>query len=81
MDNSLEFGKSCEDLSWNHRTLTPHRSETDWIAERAVRRIKEGTSAYYCNEAWMKSGGLILWNAIATCEMFKTNWQMGQHLG
>ena len=44
-DNSLEFGKSCEDLSWNHRTSTPHRSETNDIAERAVRRVKEGTSA------------------------------------
>ena len=44
-DNSLEFGKSCEDLSWNHRTSTPHRSETNGIAERAVRRAKEGTSA------------------------------------
>ena len=37
-DNSLEFGKSCEDLSWNHRTSTPHRTETNGIAERAVRR-------------------------------------------
>ena len=44
-DNSLEFGKACEDLSWNHCTSTPHRSETNGIAERAVRRIKEGTSA------------------------------------
>ena len=44
-DNSLEFGKSCEELSWNHRTSTPHRSETNGIAERAVRRAKEGTSA------------------------------------
>ena len=43
--NSLEFGKSCEDVSWNHQILTPHRSETNGIAERAVRRIKEGTSA------------------------------------
>ena len=43
-DNSLEFGNSCEDLSWNHRTSTPHRSETNGIAERAVRRVKEGTS-------------------------------------
>ena len=43
--NSLEFGKSCEDLSWNHRTSTPHRSETNGIAKRAVRRVKEGTSA------------------------------------
>ena len=44
-DTSLEFGKSCQDLSWNHRTSTPHRSETNGFAERAVRRIKEGTSA------------------------------------
>ena len=44
-DNSLEFGKSCEDLSWNHCTSTPHRSETNVIAERAVHRVKEGTSA------------------------------------
>ena len=29
-DNSLEFGKACEDLSWNHCTSTPHRSETKW---------------------------------------------------
>ena len=44
-DTSLEVGKSCEDLSWNHRTSTPHRSETNGIAEGAVRRVKEGTSA------------------------------------
>ena len=44
-DNSLEFGKACEDLSWNHCTSTPNRSETNGIAERAVRRVKEGTSA------------------------------------
>ena len=50
-DNSLEFGKACEDLSWNHCTSTPHRSETNGIAERAVRRVKEGTSA-----VWLQSG-------------------------
>ena len=44
-DNSLEFGKACEDLSWNHCTSTPHQSETNGIAERALRRIKEETSA------------------------------------
>ena len=44
-DNSLEFSTSCEELSWNHCTSTPHRSETNGIAERAVRRVKEGTSA------------------------------------
>ena len=44
-DSSLEFGKACEDLSWNHCTWTPHRSETNGVAERAVRRVEEGTSA------------------------------------
>ena len=44
-DNSLEFGKACEDLSWNHCTSTPHRSETHGIAGRAARGVKEGTSA------------------------------------
>ena len=29
-DNSIEFGKSSEDLSWNHCTSTPHRSENTW---------------------------------------------------
>ena len=55
-DNSLEFGKACEDLSWNHCTSTPRRSETNGIAERAVRRVKEGTSAVLLqsglNENW-----------------------------
>ena len=47
-DNSLEFGKASENLSWNHRTSTPYRSETIGIAERAVRKIK-GRLLYYCN--------------------------------
>ena len=41
----MGFGKACEDLSWNHCTSTPHKSETNGMAERAVRRVKEGTSA------------------------------------
>ena len=52
----MEFGKACEDLSWNHCTSTPHRSETNGIAERAVRRVKEGTSIVLLqsglNESW-----------------------------
>ena len=55
-DNSLEFGKACEGLAWNHCTSTPHRSEANGIAERAVRRVKEGTSAVLLqsglNESW-----------------------------
>ena len=55
-DNSLQFDKACEDLSWNHCTSTPHRSETNGIAERAVCRVKECTSAVLLqsglNESW-----------------------------
>ena len=64
LDNSLEFGKACEDLSWNHCTSTPHRSETNGIAERAVRRVKEGTSSVLLqsglNENWRFHGMLHL---------------------
>ena len=52
-DNSLEFGKACEDLSWNHCTSTPHRSETNGIAERAVRRVK---GRYVCSIVAIRSG-------------------------
>ena len=43
IDSSLVFGKDFEELFWNH--CTSHRSDTNDIAERAVRRMKEGTSA------------------------------------
>ena len=48
--------RACEDLPWNYCTSTPHRSETTGIAERAVRRVKEGTTAVLLqsglNESW-----------------------------
>ena len=42
---SLDFGKACEDLQWNHCTSAPHRRETTGTAERAARRVQEGTSS------------------------------------
>ena len=36
--------KACQDSQWNHDRSTPDHSETDGVAERAVRRVKEGTS-------------------------------------
>ena len=70
-DNSLEFGKACEDLTWNHCTSTPHRSETNGIAERAVRRVKEGTSAVLLqsglNESW--------WADSMDCHTYQRNIQ------
>ena len=56
INNFLEFSKACEDLPWNHCTSTPHRSETNGIAERAVRKVKESTFALLLqsglNESW-----------------------------
>ena len=49
----LEFGKACEDLSWTHCTSTPHRSQTNWIAERAVRRSER---KYVCGTVAIRSG-------------------------
>ena len=49
--------------------------ETSGIAERAVRRIKEGASAVLLQS---KNGGRIPWNVTAIFQMFKTSWQMGQ---
>ena len=66
-DNSLEFGNSCEELSWNQCTSTPHRSETNGIAERAIRRVEEETSA------------VLLQSGVAICETFKISCLMGRH--
>ena len=78
-DNSLEFGKACEDLSWNHCTSTPHRSETNGTAERRVRGSKEGTSAVLLqsglDESW--------WVDSMECYLYlrnKISCLMGRHL-
>ena len=70
-DNSLEFGKACEDLSWNHCTSTPDRSETNGIAERAVRRVKEGTSAVLLQSGLIESW----WSDSTECYTFLRNIQ------
>ena len=56
-DNSMEFGKACEALSWNQSTSTPHRSETIVIAERAVRRVKQ---RHFSSTATIRIG----WNVV-----------------
>ena len=71
-DNSLEFGKVCEDLSWNHCTSTPHRSGTNGIEWKKV------PLQYCCNQVWMKIGGQIPWNVIPICETFKISCLMGK---
>ena len=68
-DNSLEFDNAYEDLSWNHCTSTPHRSETNGIAERAVRRVKEGTSAVLLQSGLSESW----WADSMECETYLRN--------
>ena len=64
----MEFCKSCEDLSWNHCTSTTYRSETNGIAERAVRRIGEGTSAVLLQSGLDEKLWRIPWNVTPICE-------------
>ena len=39
-------------------------------------RCKKEPQQYCYSQDWMKNGGLILWNAIAICDMSKTSWRM-----
>ena len=43
-DNSAEFKRALDRLEIDHDTSTPNRSESNGVAERAVRRVKEGTT-------------------------------------
>ena len=54
------------------------RDEWELLREQYA-EYEKGRLLYSCIQGWMKSGGLILWNAIAICEMFKISWQMGKH--
>ena len=57
-DNSLEFGKACEDLSWNHCTSTPHRSETNgWQKSSAQSERRDVCSIVAIRSGQRKVGG------------------------
>ena len=43
-DGSGEFNSAMKLLGFSHDTSTPHRPQTNGVAERAVRRVKEGAS-------------------------------------
>ena len=79
-DNSLEFAKSSEDLSWNLWTSTPHGSEMNGIAERAVRRVKEGTSAVFLQSGFYEQWWSDSIECYCFCETFKTSYGTGKLL-
>ena len=62
-DNSLEFGKPCEDVSWIielQHLIDPSRVVL--FKDRYAEDKKE-CLLYCCNQAWVKNGRLIIWNA------------------
>ena len=42
-DGSLEIEKAAQALGWLHDTCTPDRKQTNGVAERAVKRVLEGS--------------------------------------
>ena len=51
-DGSGELSNACKDLGRYHDTSTPHRPQTNGVAELAVRRVKEGTSCFLSQIGW-----------------------------
>ena len=68
-DNSKELEKAAKDLGWLHDTSTPYRPETNGVAERDVRRIKEGTSAAIVQSGWDE----VWWPEAMRCYCFLHN--------
>ena len=44
-DGAAEYDKALTELDVLHDHCTPHKSETNAVAERAIQRVKEGTAA------------------------------------
>ena len=80
-DKSLEFGKACEDLSWNHCTSTPHRSETHGIAKRAVRSVKEETSAVLLQSGLIEEWWVYSLECYCNLRTFKIFCLVGEQGG
>ena len=68
-DNAGEFIAALDELGIDHDTATPHRPETNGIAERAVRRIKEGSSCALVQSGWSDEW----WPQAMACYCFLRN--------
>ena len=78
---SLEFGKSCEELSWNHCTSTRHTDQKQMgLQKEQCEEWQKGHLRCCCSQVWMKNGGQIPSNVSAFCETFKISCLMGRHL-
>ena len=70
-DGSKEFEKALSDttICKLHDTSTPHRPQTNGVAERAVRRVKEGTSCALVQSGWHNEW----WAEAMACYCFLQN--------
>ena len=62
-----------------HQRRTP--PQTNGIADRALRTVKESTSSIVLQFCLCENGGLIPWNVIVLCEKFKTSQPPGERFG
>ena len=62
-DGSREFEKALNELQVIHDTSTPHRPQTNGVAERAVRRVKEGTATVLLQSGWDE----VFWAQAMVC--------------
>ena len=70
------FVKTCVGI----RTSQLHTTETDGIAESAIRRVKEGTSALLVQSGLSENRGKKRWNSFCLfLESCKTNWPTESH--
>ena len=76
--SSVGFLYACEELHWNHERSTPHRSETNGIAEQGVRRVKERTSSVLVQSGLQESWCQKQWRVIGILEMSKNPLADGQ---
>ena len=69
-DNSLEFGKACEDHHTDRRLMGLLKEQcAEW---------KNVPLQYCCNQVWMKIGVQIPGNTLPICETFKISYLMGR---
>ena len=55
-DGAKEYQRALTDLHWIVETCTTHRKQTNGVAERAIRRVREGTAA-----ALLRAGMDAIW--------------------
>jgi len=68
-DNSEELKAASRELGIDHDKSRPHRPQTNGVAERAVRRVKEGTSCTLVQSGWNEA----YWPEAMNCFCFLRN--------